>query len=268
MAVLETAKIGMVSLANNHVLDYGYDALSDMLEILDRARIGHAGAGLDLAQASQSATAEICGRKLGLLAFTDNEPGWEVAADSAGTFYVPTELRDPRAQHLLEIVRRQKDLVDLLIVSGHWGSNWGYRPPAEHVAFAHALVDAGAGLVFGHSSHVFRGIEFYKTRPILYGAGDFVDDYAVDRIERNDEAFIYAAEIADPAPACLRLYPTAIRRCHSCRTRGIQARSIAEKMRNLCVELGAWASWDAAGGYLEVRASAPPGPPASSSETA
>ena len=251
IAVLEAAQINALSLANNHVLDYGYDAMFQMLEILDRAGIVHSGAGVNLEEASRLATAEVCGRKLGLLAFTDNEPAWEATAHQPGIFYVPVDLSDPRAQALLELVREQKDAVDLLIVSAHWGGNWGYYPPREHVALAHALVNAGAGLVFGHSSHVFRGIEFYEGRPILYSAGNFVDDYAVDRIERNDQSFIYVADIENGTSRRLSLYPTLIRRCQA-RCAGVYAQGIVEKMRGLCSGMNTSAEWNPACDCLEV----------------
>lgn len=95
---------------------------------------------------------------------------------------------------LFKLIEKIRPEVDLLIVSAHWGGNWGYKPPKEHKAIAHALIDRGTDLVFGHSSHVFRGIEIYKNRPIIYSAGDFVDDYAVNEIERNDESFIFVLE--------------------------------------------------------------------------
>jgi len=251
VAALNVARINAVSLANNHILDYGYDAMFQMLEILDRAGIVHSGAGANVEQASRLATAEVCGRRLGLLAFTDNEPGWEATAHEPGIFYVPVHLSDPRAQALLEIVREQKDAVDLLIVSAHWGGNWGYYPPREHIALAHALVDAGAGLIFGHSSHVFRGIEFYEGRPILYSAGNFVDDYAVDRIERNDQSFIYAADIENGTSRRLSLYPTVIRRCQA-RRAGVYAQGIVDKMRGLCSGMNTSAEWNPACDCLEV----------------
>jgi poly-gamma-glutamate synthesis protein (capsule biosynthesis protein) len=251
IAVLEAARINAVSLANNHVLDYGYDALFQMLEILDRVGIVHSGAGRNLEEASRLATAEVCGRKLGLLAFTDNEPAWEATSSRPGIFYAPVDLSDPRAQALLEIVRKQKEAVDLLIVSAHWGGNWGYHPPRAHVELAHALVDAGAGLIFGHSSHVFRGIEFYEGRTILYSAGNFVDDYAVDRIERNDQSFIYLADIENRIPRRLDLYPTLIRRCQA-RRAGVHAEGIVDKMKELCSGMNTPAKWNPASHCLEV----------------
>jgi poly-gamma-glutamate synthesis protein (capsule biosynthesis protein) len=253
IAVLTTAGISLVSIANNHVLDYGYDALRQMLEILDQARIVHSGAGANLIQASQIAKCQIHGWRLGLLAFTDNEAPWEATSQRSGTFYVPVTLQDPRAQHLINIVRGRTDL-DVLVVSAHWGSNWGYTPPEEHIQFAHALIDAGADIIFGHSSHIFRGIEFYKKRPILYSTGDFIDDYAIDCVERNDQSFIFLVEINDKGRTCLRLYPTMIEYCQARLARETEAQSIAKKMQKLCTPFGTLTRWDEEQRRLEVSA--------------
>lgn len=257
IAALKAAGINAVSLANNHVLDYGFDAMFQMLKILDQAGIIHSGAGTNAEQAWRLATAVVQGKTIGLLAFTDNEPEWEAAAEWPGVFYVPIDLNDSRAKNLLSTIRKYKKAVGFLIVSAHWGSNWGYEPPREHVAFARAMVDAGADLIFGHSSHVFRGIECYRGHPILYGAGNFVDDYAVDRIERNDQSFIYVMEIEDGVLRGMRLYPTLIRRCRASRAEGIVARSITDKMKTLCAALGTSSDWNQAQGCLEVESPTP-----------
>jgi poly-gamma-glutamate capsule biosynthesis protein CapA/YwtB (metallophosphatase superfamily) len=252
IASLNTAGINAVSIANNHVLDYGFEAMFEMVEILDHAGIIHSGAGANAEESSKLATAVVQGQKIGLLAFTDNEPEWEAHAQAPGVFYVPTDLRDSRAKYLLSRIQEYKKVSGFLIVSAHWGSNWGYEPPGEHFAFAHAMVDAGADLIFGHSSHVFRGIELYKDRVILYGAGNFVDDYAVDKIERNDQSFIFLMELQDTLVRKIRLYPTLIRRCHALRADGIYARIITDKMNSLCAALGAQAVWDQSQGCLEI----------------
>jgi poly-gamma-glutamate capsule biosynthesis protein CapA/YwtB (metallophosphatase superfamily) len=252
VAVLEAARINAVSLANNHVLDYGYDAMFETLKLLDRAGIAHSGAGAAFEEASRPAISEVGGRKIGLLAFTDNEPAWAAAAHEPGVFYVPVDRGDSRAQALLDTVRKEKDRVDLLVVSAHWGGNWGYYPPRAHVELARALVDAGASLVFGHSSHVFRGIEFYKGRPVLYSAGNFVDDYAVDQVERNDQSFVYLADIEDARFRGLRLYPTLIRRCQARRAAQAFERSIADKMRELCAGMDTSAEWNPEQRCLEL----------------
>jgi poly-gamma-glutamate capsule biosynthesis protein CapA/YwtB (metallophosphatase superfamily) len=252
VATLEAAKINAVSIANNHVLDYGYDAMFEMLEILDRAKIAYSGAGHNYAQASRLATAEVGGRKLGLLAFTDNEPDWEARADQPGVFYVPTDLHDSRAVKLLDLIRHSRRAVDLLIVSAHWGSNWGYSPPEGHVTFAHALIDAGADVIFGHSCHVFRGIEFYQGRPILYSTGNFIDDYAVDQNERNDQSFIFVLKIGDRLTRGLRLYPTLIRGCHASRAKGVHALRVSDKMKELCAPFGIQPRWNEWQEWLEI----------------
>jgi poly-gamma-glutamate synthesis protein (capsule biosynthesis protein) len=252
IAVLAAARMNAVSLANNHVLDYGYDALTEMLGILDRAGIVHSGAGLNYEEASRLATSEVSGRKLGLLAFTDNEPDWEATADRPGVFYVPTNLTDSRATKLLDMIREGRKIVDVLIVSAHWGSNWGYRPPHDHVIFAHALIDAGADIIFGHSSHVVRGIEFYKDRSVLYGAGDFVDDYAIDEIERNDQSFIYVIEMAGRIPRGVHMYPTLIRGCRASLAQDVHALGITEKMKELCAGFHTPTRWNQAQQFMEI----------------
>jgi poly-gamma-glutamate capsule biosynthesis protein CapA/YwtB (metallophosphatase superfamily) len=243
IAVLQAAKIDAVSIANNHVLDYGEEALLQMLEILDGAGIVHSGAGKNLAEASRLACATVQGWRLGFAAFTDNEASWEAAASRPGIFYLPVDLTDRRAKNLLGLIGESKKDFDILIVSAHWGPNWGYEPPKEHVAFAHALIDAGADLIFGHSSHVFRGIEFYRGRPILYGTGNFIDDYAVDEIERNDYSFIFLIKPSGAAPWRLWLYPTMIHDFHASRALGEQARPMVDKMTELCTALGTPVRW-------------------------
>jgi poly-gamma-glutamate capsule biosynthesis protein CapA/YwtB (metallophosphatase superfamily) len=253
VTVLTTAGINMVSIANNHVLDYGHVALLQMLEVLDQAGIAHSGAGADWLRASMVARHQVQGWRLGLLAFTDNEAPWEAASPRPGTFYVPVALQDPRAQNLIRIVRERNDL-DTLIISAHWGSNWGYVPPEEHVQLAHALIDAGADIIFGHSSHVFRGIEFYKNRPILYSTGNFVDDYAIDPVERNDQSFIFLVELNAEGPPRLRLYPTMIDHCQARLARETEAQSIAGKMQSLCAPFRTLTCWDPEHRLLEVTA--------------
>ncbi len=251
-AVLGAAHIDAVSLANNHAMDYGEEALVDTLTLLDEAAIQHAGAGRMFDEAAQAATMVTSAGRIGLLAFTDNEPAWEAASSQPGVYYVPVNLRDTRAIHLLERVRQTRAAVDFLIVSAHWGPNWGYVPPSEHVAFGHALIDAGADVVFGHSCHVCRGIEVYQRRPILHSTGNFIDDYAVDRVERNDESCIFVLETHQLLPHRLQLYPTVIGNLQARLAAGERAEDIARKLQRLCAGLGTTATWHAAAGYLDI----------------
>ncbi|NUP75504.1 MAG: CapA family protein, partial [Sinomonas sp.] len=194
VACLEAAGIDVVSLANNHTLDHGPGALRDMLLLLDVHGILHAGAGVDLAAAQRPAIVRTEGTAVAVIAFTDNEPGWAATEASPGLFYAPTVLADGRVRRLLALVRRARDDAEFLMVSAHWGANWGAGVPRDHQALAHALVEAGADLVVGHSAHIFRGVEVYRGRPVIYSAGDFLDDYAIDPGERNDQSFVFLVE--------------------------------------------------------------------------
>ncbi len=253
VAVLQAAGITAVSLANNHTLDFGEEALFEMLQVLDAAGIHHAGAGRTLAEASQAAVVEVHGLRIGLLAFTDNEPPWAATADCPGVWYVPIDVHDRRARQLFERIRQIKPSVDVLIVSAHWGPNWGYAPPATHPSFGRALIDAGADLVVGHSGHVFRGIERYQGRAILYCLGDFIDDYAVDPIERNDQSCIASLEIDGNTLLSLRLYPTTIQKCQARLATGDEADAIAAKLTSLCAAFQTETNWHKTEGYVECK---------------
>ena len=251
--VLKVAHIDAVSLANNHSLDFEYEGLIHTMGNLDAAGIHTAGGGTTITQASSPATWEVKGKKLGLIAFTDNEPDWEATEERPGIFYVPIDLKDKRAGKLLELVNRTKTIVDFLVVSAHWGPNWGYVPPSAHIPFAHGLIDAGADIIFGHSGHVVRGIELYRGKPILYCTGDFIDDYAVDEIERNDQSFIFVVETDGQALVRLLLYPTVIEAYQARRARPNERKAMVATMQRLCMQLNTATTWDEQAEHLEVR---------------
>ncbi|MGQ1838195.1 CapA family protein [Kocuria turfanensis] len=242
IASLEAAHLDVVSLANNHVLDVGVPALQDMLPLLDAHGIRHTGAGPDAAAACEPAILTAAGTTVGVLAFTDNEPRWAAGPGSPGIFHVPVRLGDARAQQLLELVRETRRHTGLLVVSAHWGPNWGVEVPEEHRAFAHALVEAGADVVVGHSAHIFRGVEVVRGRPVIHSAGDFVDDYAVDPEERNDQSFVFLLDVRDGRPRELRLVPTVIADCRVLRA-GREARAIAARMEERSAALGTRCRW-------------------------
>lgn len=252
IAVLKAAGIDMVSLANNHTLDYQEEALIDMLGILNENGIGFAGAGNNLEQAMRPAIIEAGGFKTGFIAFSDNEPDWEAGKNKPGIFYMPIDPDDERAKNLLKLVEATAAQTDFLIVSTHWGPNWGYLPQPEHVPFARALVDAGADLVFGHSCHITQGIETRAGSAIIYSAGNFIDDYAVDPEERNDRSFIFAAEVEHHRVERLKLYPTVIRDFQAREAEGDKRTAIAGKMSDLCRDFGTETKWNEADGCLEI----------------
>ena len=248
---LLAAGIDVVSLANNHVLDFGADAFREMLPALDGAGILHAGAGPDLDTARRPAVRRVGGTAVGFIAFTDNQPDWEAGAAAPGIYYVPVEDGGERGAALLDLVRRTKARVQLLIVSAHWGGNWGSDAPARHQDLARGLIDAGADVVFGHSPHVFRGVGIHRNRPIIYSAGDFVDDYAVDPVERNDQSFLFVLGTGDNQPRTLRLHPTVIAGFQARLARG-SAADIAARMQRLSLHLGTRTIWNASARCIEI----------------
>lgn len=249
---LRAAGIDAVSLANNHVLDYGVDALSECLQLLDRAGIGRAGAGMSREAAVRPARLSAGDRSVALISFTDNEPAWAAGEASPGIFHVPVRPDAPEAGELFDAVEAAAGEADVVVVAAHWGPNWGERPEPSHPAFGRALVDAGADVVVGHSPHVVRGVELHRARPILYSAGDFVDDYAVDRWRRNDRSFIFLLRFEGSRPARLDLHPTVIRKFQARRAEPPDAAEIVHRMIGLCEALGTEARWDQEAEALRV----------------
>ncbi len=170
------------TLANNHVLDFGYQGLSDTVAALSRAGIRAAGAGADELAARRPAVVVARGENqvvVGSIAMTSAgvPECWAAQRDRPGVWLA----RDPSlrgaAEEVAAEVLAHKGDGDLAVVSVHWGSNWGYGIERSEIAFAHRLIDAGVDIVHGHSSHHRRPIEIYRGKAILYGCGDVIDDY-------------------------------------------------------------------------------------------
>jgi poly-gamma-glutamate synthesis protein (capsule biosynthesis protein) len=224
----------------------------EMLTLLDQARIGHAGAGPDSAEAWRPAVIQSSEARVGMIACTDNEPSWEATCNHPGICYTPIDIDDQRARDLMDLISKVSGQLDFLVVSVHWGANWGYRPPEDHVRFGRALIDAGADVVFGHSAHIFRAIELYRAKPILYSTGDFIDDYAVDEIERNDESFVFVVTVSGRDVVEISLYPTRICSLRAQRAEPEAALMIASRMQSLCREFQTDAQWSRTDNCLKI----------------
>ena len=179
---LAAAGIDCCVLANNHVLDWGRAGLQETLSSLKEAGIGTAGAGLNPAASDQPAVIETArvGRVL-VFAFATADSGvppeWAATDTECGINFL-SELSDPTADRLAGQVSAMKRPGDVAVVSAHWGGNWGYGISRRQRDFAHRLIDSGAvDVIHGHSSHHRKAIEVYRNKPILYGCGDFLNDY-------------------------------------------------------------------------------------------
>ena len=180
IACLTVARPDVCALANNHVLDFGQNGLAETLATLARAGLPSTGAGLDAAGAQRAAMVSVAdGGRVTVTSCGAASSGipraWAAGARRPGV-HLPSLSRQAAGQvaSLAQAGRRPGDLV---VVSLHWGPNWGYEVRRDEVAFAHRLIDDGVDLVHGHSSHHPRPIEVYRGKLILYGCGDFIDDY-------------------------------------------------------------------------------------------
>jgi poly-gamma-glutamate capsule biosynthesis protein CapA/YwtB (metallophosphatase superfamily) len=199
---LSAARISACALANNHVLDWGYSGLSETLRSLDAVGIAHSGAGNNAEEAAAPAVLTVEGkRRLLLFSFGSTTSGipreWSARSSRAGVNLL-TDFSDATAARIADQMRHHQQPGDLLIASIHWGSNWGYDIPPQQIAFAHRLIEEGAALVHGHSSHHVKAIEVFKSRLILYGCGDFLTDYeGISGYEefRGDLAQMYFVEL-------------------------------------------------------------------------
>ncbi|MCC6395112.1 MAG: CapA family protein [Bryobacterales bacterium] len=179
-ACLSAAGIDCATLANNHVLDWGRAGLIETCATLERLHIRTAGAGRDLAAATAPAVFE---RKDGrVLVFAAGTPAsgvpeaWAAAGDRPGIVFLP-DLSSRAAAPLAAAIHERKRPGDTVVLSIHWGPNWGYAIPPDHRSFAHRMVEEGVDVVYGHSSHHPIGIEVFRNKLILYGCGDFLNDY-------------------------------------------------------------------------------------------
>lgn len=200
---LAAAAIDCCVLANNHVLDWGRSGLLDTLTTLERLKIKIAGAGRNLATSTAPAVLNIAGKgRLLVFAFGSTTSGiprsWAATADTPGVNLL-SDFSDADVTQIVEAMARLRQPGDVVVVSIHWGPNWGYDVPDEQRRFAHALIEtADVSIVHGHSSHHAKAMEVYRNRLILYGCGDFLNDYEGIRgyeEYRDDLALMYFADI-------------------------------------------------------------------------
>jgi poly-gamma-glutamate synthesis protein (capsule biosynthesis protein) len=237
---LQLAGIDCVSLANNHVLDYEEEAFGEMLQRLKEAGIAYAGAGGNLEEAARPAILRTGQLLVVVVAFTDNEPEWAAGPNTAGINWIPITLDLEESllpvQRAIEEARRLG--AQLVIFSAHWGPNMVERPSELFQEFARQVIHLGADVFWGHSAHLFQGIEIFDGRPIFYDMGDFVDDYAVDPRLRNDYGFLYRLDVDGSRIQRIELIPTQVENCQVNLAKGTDCRSISDRMRRLCSEMG------------------------------
>lgn len=200
---LAMARPDACALANNHVLDFGWTGLTETLDALAGAGLRGVGAGRDAAGARQPVTVPVPGGHRVVIfscgaASSGIPPGWAATGTRPGVDLLPS-LSDAAADDVIARVQAVKQQGDVVVVSIHWGSNWGYGVHDEEVRFVRRLIDGGADVIHGHSSHHPRPAEVYRDRLILYGCGDCINDYegiSGHQKFRDDLRLLYFASVA------------------------------------------------------------------------
>jgi poly-gamma-glutamate capsule biosynthesis protein CapA/YwtB (metallophosphatase superfamily) len=222
--------VDCVTLANNHALDFGEEALLDTLEHLRAAGIACIGAGVNEAEARRPAVLERRGLRLGVLAFSDHPAEWAAGAERPGISFVDLGRRLPdwiaAAIGALE--------TEAVLVTPHWGPNMTVEPVRHVRAAAEDLVGAGATLVAGHSAHVVHGV----AGRVLYDLGDFLDDYAVNPARRNDLGLLFLVTLDERGPIGLEAVPLKLDFCHTRVADGEDAAWIRRCFAEACRALG------------------------------
>jgi poly-gamma-glutamate capsule biosynthesis protein CapA/YwtB (metallophosphatase superfamily) len=249
-AEIGQAGVDIVTVANNHSLDFGYEGLRETLRALESAGIRHVGGGKNLRDALAPVTLSRKGIRISYLGFSSCLPlGAEAGAtrpgiapvrvstayeidpgtllEQPGTVPVVRTSLNRRDVSLMEKATQQAKMgADLLIVAIHWGVAFQDRLAEYQRTLAHAIVDAGADLVIGHHPHVPHGVEVYQHKVIFYSLGNFVMQFKIKEelsslfesigidLEKEDangaETFIVRATIDRNGKACVQMIPIVI----------------------------------------------------------
>lgn len=202
VGVLAAAGVDCCILANNHVLDWGEKGLLETLTTLEDAGVKCAGAGRTRQEAQVPAMLPFPGGRVIVFAFGSPSSGipgaWAATGRRPGINFL-SDMSPQTVGRIAAGVRDLKRAGDVAVASMHWGGNWGYDIPGRQRAFAHDLIDeAGIDIVYGHSSHHPKAVEVYRGKLILYGCGDFLDDYeGIGGYEafRDDLVLMYFATV-------------------------------------------------------------------------
>ena len=259
VACLTAAGIDVCALANNHVLDYGYSGLEETLATLAAAGLKTAGAGRNLADAQRPASVDRPGGQRVIVFSFGTEtsgipPAWSPTEKRPGVDLLE-DLSDATAAAIVERVGRVRQRGDVVIASIHWGSNWGYGVPRDHVRFAHRLIDGGVDIVHGHSSHHPRPVEVYRDKLVLYGCGDFIDDYeGIPGHEdfRGDLVLMYfpVVESSTGHLIALRMTPLRIRKMRLNRATPAEAQWLHGRLTGISSAFGSRVEMSADGGLV------------------
>lgn len=225
---LKDSGIEVVTIANNHVIDYGHDGLIDTMKNLDKYDVKYAGAGKNKKEAIEGVILEKKGIKVGILSFSRVIPDmkWYAKDNRAGI----VSAYDPYINEMLESIKEMKKEADIVILSIHWGVERSTSPRKEELAVAKKAIDSGVDIVMGHHPHVLQGIEIYREKPIFYSLGNFVFG-SWDKI--NSKTAIGQVVIKDKKVSDVKIIPCKIVNCRPVPLENEEKVNLIDYMRNL-----------------------------------
>jgi poly-gamma-glutamate synthesis protein (capsule biosynthesis protein) len=238
--------VDVVTLANNHALDFGTVALHDTLELLQGAGIDVVGAASTVAEARRPAIVKVSEVRVAIVGVADHPVDFAAGPHRAGIAFA--DLHQGVPSWLTDLVCRLCDEADIVVVTPHWGPNMVPTPRPHVRAAAGKLVDAGATLIAGHSAHVFHGL----LGQVLYDLGDFVDDYRVDPLLRNDLGILTFVTLDAEGPREIRVVPIALDFCYTRLATGGEYDWVARRFQTACRALGEKAELHDAGDHLSL----------------
>jgi poly-gamma-glutamate capsule biosynthesis protein CapA/YwtB (metallophosphatase superfamily) len=225
---LQLLGVDCVTLANNHALDFGGEALADTRAHLAAGGIACVGAGPDIDSARHPVILRANDTRLAVVALTDHPDDYAAGPDRPGVAFA--DLRRGLPPWVPAAIAAARGNADVVLVAPHWGPNMVIEPVPWVAAAGPQLRAAGADLVAGHSAHVFHGVE----PGILWDLGDFVDDYAVDPLLRNDLGMLWLIRIGDDGPEEVEGVPLALDYCHTRLADAEEATWIRERFHRAC----------------------------------
>lgn len=206
--VLKTIGFNILSVANNHIYDYGSDGLADTIHNLSENGIEFIGAGENLEEARRLKIIDVNEVRIGFLGYTDlayvnfSDKNQIPAASDVKSGVAPLN-----KEYIIEDINNAQGECDLLFVSLHWSDEYTHIPKNSQVELAHELIDAGVDGILGHHAHNLQGVEIYKNKPIIYNMGNFIFD---QNDNLNKDSAIFNLTFTDGIFTALEIIPCRI----------------------------------------------------------